>query len=190
MSTDTCNSARKLLSMLVEEVRNICKDKYIEKDEDPTNVIIMRTYFHNHLRNVWIGAITKHKSNYSDEILACDLEATGSRYRLSTMIDAVLRSIYKEFSLPVNDPKGYVDVFKHWMKKYHPGALLVPVAHTSGSRKELSVEGAAAVYCNRRYYVIFFYQCLESSKDNILQDHLFYIITYEEMIVLTRVFAI
>ena len=50
------------------------------------------------------------------------------------MMNAVLRSIDKEFSLPENDPKGHRDVFKHWMKKYHPGALLVPVCRTSGSR--------------------------------------------------------
>ena len=46
------------------------------------------------------------------------------------------------------------------------------------------------VYWNRRYYVPFLSQCLEDSKDNILQDNLFYILTYEEMIALTHVFAI
>ena len=106
----------------------------------------MRTYFHNHFRNVWIGAITERLSNCLDEILSCDLEAVESRYRLSTMMDAVLRSIDKDFSLPKNYPKGRGDLFKHWMKKYHSGALLVPVSHTSGSRQDLYVEGAAAVY--------------------------------------------
>ena len=33
-------------------------------------------------------------------------------------------------------------------------------------------------------------QFLEASKDNILQENLFYILTSEEMIALTRVFAI
>ena len=33
-------------------------------------------------------------------------------------------------------------------------------------------------------------QCLEASKENILQDNLFYILTSEEMISLTRVFAV
>ena len=80
-----------------------------------------------------------------DYILAYDLEAIESRYRLSTMIDDVLSSIYKEFSQPENYPKGHGYLFKHWMKKYH----------TSGSRQDLAVEGAAAVYWNRRYYVTF-----------------------------------
>ena len=38
--------------------------------------------------------------------------------------------------------------------------------------------------------MIFLGQCLEASKDNILQEDLFYIITSEEMIALTHVFAI
>ena len=82
--------------------------------------------------------------------LFLDVEAIDNRYRVSTIMDAVLRSIDKEFSLPENYPKGHGDSFKHWMKKYHPGDLVVPVARTSGSRQDLDVEGAAAVYCNRR----------------------------------------
>ena len=84
----------------MEEVKNICKEKSLEKGEDPANVLIMITYFHNHLKNVWIGAITKRLSKYFDEILAYDWEAIESRYRVSTMMDAVLLSIDKEFSLP------------------------------------------------------------------------------------------
>ena len=106
------------------------------------------------------------------------------------MMDAVLRSIDKEFCLPENYSKGHGDVFKHWMKKYHPRALLLPVAPTFGSIQDLAVEGAAAVYWNRRYYVTFLDQCLEASKDNILQENVFYILTSEEMIALTRVFSI
>ena len=64
-------------------------------------------------------------------------------------MDAALRSIDKEFSLPANYPKWHGSLFKHWMKKYHPGALLVPVARTYGSRQYLAGEGAAGVYWNR-----------------------------------------
>ena len=84
----------------MEEVTKICKEKSLEKGEDPANVRIMRTDCHNHLRIVWIGAIIKRLSNYLDEILSCDLEAIESRYIVSTIIYAVLRSIDKEFSLP------------------------------------------------------------------------------------------
>ena len=43
----------------------------------------------------------------------------------------------------------------------------------------------AAAYLNRRYYVPFLNHCLEASKDNILQENFFYILTSEEIIALT-----
>ena len=103
---------------------------------------------HHHLRNVWIGAVTKRLSSFLNEILACDLEEIGFQFRVSTMMDAVLRSVDNEFSLPANYPKGHGDFFKHWLRDHHPGALLVPIERTSGSRQDLSCEGAAAVYWN------------------------------------------
>ena len=146
MSTETCNSAHKILSLMVKEVTKICEEKSLEKGEDPANVLILRTDFHNHFQNVWIGAIAKRLSKYLDKILACDFELIESRYRISTMMDAVLRSIDKYFSLPENYPKGHGNLFNHWVKKYHPGALLVLVARTPGSRQDLAVEVVAAVY--------------------------------------------
>ena len=155
MSTAICNSARNLSSLLMEEATKIRKEKSLEKGEDNANVLIMRKYCHNHLRNVWIGDIAKRLSEYLYRILVCDLEAIESRYIVSTIMDAVLRSIDKEFSHPANYPKGHVDVFKQRMKKYHPRAMLVPVSRTSVSRQDLAVEGAVAVYWNRRCYVPF-----------------------------------
>ncbi len=61
-----------------------------------------------------------------------------------------LRAVDKEFSLPANYPKGHGDMFKYWLELNHPGALLVPVERSSGSRQDLACEGAAAVYWNRK----------------------------------------
>jgi hypothetical protein len=74
------------------------------------------------------------------------------------MFDAVLCAVDKEFSLPANYPKGHGDMFLHWLRMNHPGALLVPVQRTAGSRQDLAAEGAAAVFWNRRYKhdIIFF----------------------------------
>jgi hypothetical protein len=87
------------------------------------------------------------------------------------MFDAVLRAADKEFSLSVNYPKGHGDMFKHWLLKFHPGALLVPVQRMAGSRQDLATKGAAAVYWNWIYYVEFLDECLRGSKDNILQEN-------------------
>ena len=96
----------------------------------------------------------------------------------------------KKFSLPANYPKGHGDQFKHWLHMYHPGVLLVAVQRTSGSRQDLAVEGAAAVYWNRKYYVEFPDERLSADGDNILQENLFIVLSSMEMIAMTRVYAI
>ena len=77
---------------------------------------------------------------------------------MNTSIDSLLRAVDKEFSLPANYPKGHGDWFKFWMKKNHPGALLVPVERSTGGRMDMSCEGAGAVYWNRRLVHILIHQ--------------------------------
>merc|ERR1711884_508691 len=87
-----------------------------------------------------------------------------------------VRAIDKEFSLPANYPKGHGDHFKWWMHKHHPNAPLVSVTNATGARNDLIVEGAAAVYWNRRYYIGFLDENLHGS-DNILQQNLFLVLS-------------
>ena len=152
VTTDTCNAARLLSSLIRDAVieavgEKLCNDGQDSEDEQ---IHVYTQDCHNHMRNVWIGAVTQRMSSYLNEVLANDLEAIDFRYRVSTMFEAVLRAIDKEFSLPANYPKGHGDMFLHWLKRNHPGALLVPVERTAGSRQDLAAEGAAAVYWNRR----------------------------------------
>ena len=149
VNSDTCNGARLTSSLLLDEIEKAVEEKMRERGElgDP---LVMQQDCHHHLRNVWIGAVTKSLSKYLNEILALDLEDIDSRYRVNTKMDAILRAIDKEFSLPANYPKGHGDQFKHWLKDFHPEALLVPVLRATGSRQDMAVEGAAAVYWNRR----------------------------------------
>ena len=97
-----------------------------------------------------------------------DLANINYCYRVTTSMESVLRAVDKEFSLPANYPKGHGDQFKHWLHMYHPGVLLVAVQRTSGSRQDLAVEGAAAIYWNRKYYVEFLDERLSTDGDNIL----------------------
>ncbi|KAL7503011.1 hypothetical protein ACHAXN_000861, partial [Cyclotella atomus] len=106
------------------------------------------------------------------------------------MFDAILRALDKAVSLPANYPKGFGDQFKHWLLKYHPGALLVPVQRAAGSRQDLATEGAGAVYWNRIYYIEFLDECLRSGNDNILQENLFIVLTSVEMVALCRIMSI
>ena len=113
ITTDTCNAARLLSSLVSEKVEEAVQLKLSEEGGDIANATIntYRQDCHNHLRNVWIGAVTRHLSTYLNEMLASDLSDMAFRHRVSTMFDAVLRAIDKEFSLPANYPKGHGDLF-------------------------------------------------------------------------------
>ena len=76
------------------------------------------------------------------------------------------------------------------MEKNHPGTFLLHVERASGSRQDLCVEGAGAVYWNRQYWVEFLDERLRNPGDNILQENLFVILTSCEMISLARVCSI
>ena len=149
-NADTCNAAQKTSVHLIEHIESAVREAIAVEEGNERNPILLHQSCHNHLRNVWIGAIVKHLSKYLDKMLAADLDVISFRYRVTTMMDGILRAVDKEFSLPANYPKGHGNQFKHWLKKNHPGALLVPVTRASGSRQDLACEGAGAVYWNRK----------------------------------------
>ena len=102
------------------------------------------------MHNIRIEHVTIRLSNYLTDILAQDLDNIHFRYHVSTMFNAVLHAVDKEFSLPANYPKGYGDMFLHLLRLPHPGVFLVPAQRTPGSRQDLAAEGAAAVFWNCR----------------------------------------
>ena len=195
VTTDTCNAARLLGRLLVDAVDQAVEEKQQflgTVNDNNTNPLpsAMVMDCHNHMRNIFIKAAVIALSAYLSKVLAEDLLNIDWRLRVSTLFDSILRAIDKEFSLPANYPKGHGDMFKHWLHKFHPGALLVPVQRSAGSRQDLATEGAAAVYWNRMYYVEFLDECLRGSNDNILQENLFIVLTSVEMVALSRVMAI
>ena len=108
---------------------------------------------HHHLCNVWIKGMDLKMTKFLTNILAADLSEIHFRYCVSTNIVHVMISVVKEFSLPANYPKGHGHEFKFWLDKYHPGVLLVAVERVTGQRHNLAVEGVAAIYWNRKYYI-------------------------------------
>ena len=188
--TDNCNSANLLGRQFAEKAEQLARESVRTNGGDESVVLVMQQNCHHHMRNVWFGAVVKRMSSFLNELLACDLAEINFRYRVSTLMDTVLRAVDKEFSLPANYPKGHGAQFRYWLMVYHPSALLVPVLRASGGQQDMAVEGAAAVYWNRRYYVEFLNECLKSHQENILQNNLFIILTSMEMIAQFRVFAI
>ena len=70
---------------------------------------------HNHLRNVWIGAINKDISTHLSDLIQEDLDNIDSRLRVSTKFDVVLLAVDKEFSLCCNYAKGDGKAYLAWM---------------------------------------------------------------------------
>jgi len=181
VNTDTCNGACLLAKLLVDAVDFAVEEKRALSGDDgnnPNTIATMVQDCHNDMCNIWIKAVTHQLTSYLNKVLADDLNDVDWRLRITTVFDGILRAVDKEFSLPANYPKGHGDMFKHWLLKFHPGAVLVPVTHTTGSRQDLATEGAAAVYWNRRYYVEFLDECLRGCNDNILQENLFIVLTF------------
>ena len=87
--------------------------------------------------------------------------------------------------------KGHGDQFFHWMYHPHPGAHLLPVERASGSRQDLAVEGAGALFMNSPYYVDFLDKRLRNPyASNILQENIFIILSPTEMILYSRICSI
>ena len=106
-------------------------------------------------------------------------------------MSAVIRAFDKEFSLNANYPKGHGELFKEWIKENHEGELLLHVERAGGSRQDLFVEGAPAIYWNREYCLEFLdMQLRDYTKGNILQENLFVILSLLEMVGLSRLLSI
>ncbi len=187
ITTDTCNSARKLSRLLREAIAEKARQEGI-LDEDKIKVHQMDC--HHHLRNVWIGAMNRILSKYLAELMKEDLGNIDPFLRVSTNFDTILRAVDKLFSLCCNYAKGSGELFLEWMREYHPDSFLLKLQRGVGSRQDFTVEGAGAIYMNRRYYVEFLDPCLTVANDDILKSNVFIVLSSSEIIALSRVYAI
>ena len=90
--------------------------------------------------------MTKELSSHLRKNLINDLDSIDTKLCASPKIENILRAVDKEFSLTGNYPKGLGELFRRWMETNHPGAILFHVERASGSRQDLCVEGAGAIY--------------------------------------------
>ena len=103
--TDTCNAARKLRRILVDEK--------IEGTAYELDCF-------QHLRNIWINGAAKAVTKFLNEFLDDSLENISSFLRVSPDLANVIRAFHKEFSLDANYPKGHGEKFRSWMIKNSP----------------------------------------------------------------------
>ena len=86
----------------------------------------------NHIRNVWIGATEILLSKKVTQILVEELAVIPSHLWVKCDIGNVCRCVDKEFNFMANYTKGHGNEFHDWMRRYHPGELIMPVIHTLG----------------------------------------------------------
>ena len=186
VTSDTCNAARKTSRILKEKIEQAA----IRMSRPGDDVSVIQVSCWNHLRNIWLGGMTKALSLFLNESLSDDLQHIDHILRVSPKIEMVLRAVDKEFSLCANYPKGHGELFWKWIEEQYPGKLLFHVERTAGSRQDLCVEGAGAVYWNRGYWLEFLDNQLRIPGGNILQENIFVILSSSEMTALARVCAI
>ena len=187
LTTDGCNTAQKVRRLLKDSIEVAAREKGLSDNE----ILVLEVDCWNHLRNVWLGGVTKHLDSYWNMALKESLDLISFVLRVGTNFDGVLRALEKFFGECSNYPKGKGDIFCHWMRDYHPGTHLMPVERASGSRQDLAVEGAGALYLNRPYYIEFLHECLSADDSgHILQENMFVVLSSVEMIAYARVCAI
>jgi hypothetical protein len=187
--TDTCNTARKHRRLMIEAIKKAALDSGMSVED----ITAFEGDCWHHLRNIWFGAVILRLSKTLEGILGDDLELISSIYRVASKMNVteLLRAIEKEFALTAMYAKGHGSMFKTWMMKHHPSALLYPVARAlGGNRQDIGIEGAPAVYMNLGYYLQFLHWRLTITTENILQKSLFYTLRSIEMIALLRVLSI
>ena len=178
MTSDTCNGARKTCHIIVEQVHEAVKDLRKDNFDD---IRVLEFYFWNHLRNVWLGGMTKTLSTLLGNSIREELYEIDSRLRVYTSIKSVLCAVNKEFSLCANYPKGHIELFHEWIDTYHPLVMLLHVDRAPWSCQDLSAKRSGVVYMNRPYWVEFFDKRLRTPGDNILQENIFIILSLLEM---------
>jgi hypothetical protein len=96
------------------------------------------------------------------------------------------------FSLCANYPKGKEEHYAAWLRVNKPGTALYHVVGVQGLRHDLCLMAALAIYLN--CYVCFDYASyvfrLPKIQDNILLRCLFVLMTSEEIISQSRLYAI
>jgi hypothetical protein len=174
--TDSCNAAQKARRLLKYKIGG--------------NVHELDCF--HHLRNVWIKGAEKAVSASLRILLADSLENIPADLRVSCIFSALARAWDKFFSLCANYPKGQGEHFAAWLKVHNPDTPLHHVVGAQGSRHDLCLMAAPAIYMNR--HVCFEYADyllrLPKKQDNILLRCLFVLMTSEEIIAQSRLFSI
>ena len=181
--TDTCNGAKKTNHLIAKSISTA------------TGKTVHSLLCYNHLCNVWVKNVLKKSTRFLREYLYEYLDEISPILRVSPCLSGFARAFDREFSLCANYPKGHGQLFHQFMKKNHPGELLLHVERAeSGGRQDVVSMASLAIYWNRNYCIEFldYMMCIprKTKDDSILVQNLFVVLSSLEMVAAARMWSI
>ena len=139
LMSDTCNGARKTRRLIVEKVH---EDAEALRKYKYDGIRVLEVDCWNHLRNMWLGGMTKALPTLLVKSIRRELDDIYSRLMFFTSIESVVRATNKEFSMCANYYTGHKELLHERVETYQPGALI------------LHVERASELYMSKKLVII------------------------------------
>jgi hypothetical protein len=140
--TDTCTPARCLQNLLIAEVGRQVKSKYNPASwlqlSEAQQEAAMRAHAHhcaNHVRNIWLAALSKAQSAHVRAKLQDELDEFLSHERATTDFEDLIRQDYKEFHHGGRYYKGHGKLYAEHLRDNHGAAFIMHFERAEGGRQ-------------------------------------------------------
>lgn len=195
LMSDTCNAARAAKRMLAEAAEKAGRlaigdaawAKLSEEQRERRCQVFIGDC-HQHLRNIVINAMSIAATEHLKDVLEDDLAEFSSFERMSVDGMDLIRATFKEMHPGGQYQKGKGRECKAWSEKEYPSDMWVPFENASGSRQDMSFDGALPIFANRVMMLDFLNGLVNVPKaNNTLEKFLWRTLRSNEMVGLLRV---
>ena len=195
---DTCNTAQLTKEILTEMVAQAKQSEMgaaawnaLTKEEQQHEVRCHKLDCHNHMRNIFLGPMSKAMSKHLAVELKDHLAAFSSWDRMTTDFDQLLRACYKEFHHGNKYYKGKGREFWVWLKEHHPLAFVMHLERADGGRQDLDFDASVPIYLLRKHMVDFLHlHVFGADHSNVLEDFLYITLSALEYVAMLRANAV
>jgi len=193
--SDTCNAARATKRLVAEmaevagrkRIGDEAWDKMTEEERDKKCKCHLGDC-HQHLRNIIIKAMASEATDYLKDTLSDTLAEFSKFERMSADGMDLIRAACKELHPNGEYAKGKGRESKAWREKLKSSELWLPLENASGSRMDMSFDGAVPLYMDRQIILEFLHGLVDiPGADNILEKFLWRTLSCNEMTALLRV---
>ena len=156
--------------------------------KDALDIQVYEVMCWHHLCSIQFKAVVKGLNMYLNEAIQEYLSKLDPEDRISPGIDNLVRVCEKYFCLKTHDAKGDGERFHQWMETNYPGVILMSLERAcAGARFDICIEGACAIFWNRKYYIKFLEEQKKHNKksENKFVWSLYVILLSQQMVALT-----